>query len=350
MKPRLKKLRDQVIVITGASSGIGLSTARRAAQAGARLVLVARNEEALARICDELRSAGCEAEYVVADVADREQLERAGRVAMERFGGLDTWVNNAGVAIYGRNEDVPVEDQRRLFDTNFWGVVNGSVVAVRHLRERGGALINLGSELSDVAIPLQGVYAASKHAVRAYTDSLRMELEHEGAPISVTLIKPAGIDTMYLQHSKNYMDVEPKLPPPLYAPDVVAQAILHAAQHPKRDVFVGSASKLLSASNRIAPRLTDRLVEGLMFRMQRSKEPASDRERNSLHAPQQDLQERGGHGGRVRETSYYMRASTHPKTTGLLLVAAGLAVAALVQWRRGAPPFRRGLAGRLGWH
>jgi hypothetical protein len=131
---------------------------------------------------------------------------------------------------------------QRLFQTNYWGVVHGSLEAVKHMKTRGGgAIINLGSELSDHAVPLQGIYAASKHAVKAFTDSLRMELEKESAPIAVTLIKPAAIDTMFVAHAKNYMDKEPSLPPPVYAPELVAKAILYAAQHPKRDVFVGGA-------------------------------------------------------------------------------------------------------------
>jgi hypothetical protein len=167
---------------------------------------------------------------------------------MERFGRIDTWVNNAGVSIFGRNEDIPLEDMQRLFQTNYWGVVHGSLEAVKHMKTRGGgAIINLGSELSDRSIPLQGMYSASKHAVKAFTDSLRMELEKEGAPISVTLVKPAAIDTMFAVHAKNYMDKEPALPPPVYAPELVAKSILYAAQHPKRDVFVGGAAKALSA-------------------------------------------------------------------------------------------------------
>ncbi|MDR5763526.1 SDR family NAD(P)-dependent oxidoreductase, partial [Caballeronia sp. LZ035] len=157
MRIRLKPLDKQVIVITGATSGIGLVTARTAAKRGARLMLVSRDEKALSSLADELsRDRSDTVAYVVADVGDREQLQVAANEAISRFDGFDTWINNAGVSLYGRCIDVPLEDQRKLFDTNYWGVVNGSVVAVQHLRERGGALINLGSELSDVAIPLQG--------------------------------------------------------------------------------------------------------------------------------------------------------------------------------------------------
>src|SRR5205085_8956246 len=170
MNVQLKKLNEQVVVITGASSGIGLATARMAAKQGARLVLAARTEEALKQLADEITQAGGAAIYVVADVGREEDVRRIAAEAVARFGGFDTWVNDAGVSIYGKITDVPTEDLRRLFETNFWGVVYGSRAAAEHLRTRGGALINVGSALSDRALPLQGMYCASKHAVKGFTD------------------------------------------------------------------------------------------------------------------------------------------------------------------------------------
>ncbi|MGE5493660.1 MAG: SDR family oxidoreductase [Actinomycetota bacterium] len=309
MKHRLKKIQDQVMVITGATSGIGLTTARRAAERGARVVLVARNAEALGKITAEMAQAGREAAYVVADVARMEDVRRIADFARERFGGFDTWVNNAGISIFGRYEQVPLEDQRRLFDTNFWGVVHGSLVAVEELRHRGGAIINLGSEVSDVAVPLQGMYSASKHAVKGFTDSLRVEVEAAGDLISVTLIKPAAIDTLFVPHARNYMDVEPKLPAPIYAPEVVADAIIYAAQHPKRDIYAGGAAKLFSAGNRLMPRLIDKYLERFMFRQQRTTRPV-DRGEGALYSPGADLKERQGYEGHVCESSFYTRLTT----------------------------------------
>jgi NAD(P)-dependent dehydrogenase (short-subunit alcohol dehydrogenase family) len=205
MNIRLKKLNEQVMVITGATSGIGLVTARMAAGRGARLILAARNEEALRRLVNETAASGAQAVYVVANVGKQADVRRIAEKAIEHFGDFDTWVNNAGVSIYGRVLDVSMEDHRQLFETNYWGLVYGSQVAAEHLRQKGGALINIGSSLSDRAIPIQGTYCASKHAVKGYTDALRMELEEEGAPISVTLIKPSAIDTPYREHAKNYM-------------------------------------------------------------------------------------------------------------------------------------------------
>lgn len=336
MNIRLKPIAAQVIVITGASSGIGLTTARMAARRGARIVAVARNDDALRQVIQELTSQGHEAIHVTADVASEEDMRHVAQTAIERFGRIDTWVNNAGVSIFGRSEEVTIEDQRRLFDTNFWGVVNGSLAALPYLRGRGGALINLGSEVSEVAIPLQGIYSASKHAVKGYTDALRIELEAEKAPVSVTLIRPAAIDTLFVAHAKNYMDVRPKLPPPIYAPEVVADAILFAAEHPKRDLFVGAASRLLTTGARHTPRLVDRYLARFGIAQQRSRLPARGDQDGSLHRPGQDLMEREGAEGHVMESSLYTRSTMHSRALNTALMALGVFTAALWYGRRSA--------------
>jgi short-subunit dehydrogenase len=322
MKVRLKPIAEQVIVITGATSGIGLSTARMAVKQGARVVLAARNEQALKALQNELNSTGREhAAYVVADVSREEDVRKISDQALRAFGGFDTWFNNAAAAIYGRIEDVSIEDQQRLFETNFWGTVLGSRIALEHLRRHGGALLNMGSVVSDRAVPLQGAYSASKHAVKGFTDALRMEVEADGAPVSITLIKPGSIDTPYTRHAKNYMDVEPDVPAPVYSPRVVAKAVLHAAEHPVRDVMVGGGAKALSVSGTYMPRLTDKLMERTMVKAQQSPRSAQPHE-DALYAPTNGLDERGEHRGRVFESSVYTYASLHP-------VAAFAAVFAL---------------------
>ena len=332
---RHKNLGDQVLVITGASSGIGLVTAREAARRGARLVVAARAEEALQRLVEEIRRGGGEAVYVAADVGRQEDVERIRDAALRHFGGFDTWVNNAGVSIYGNMTEVSVEDMRRLFETNFWGVVYGSLTAARHLRGRGGAIINVGSVLSDRAVPVQGIYSASKHAVKGFTDALRMELEAEGAPVSVTLIKPSGIDTPYTRHAKNYMDKEPGIPPPVYAPETVAEAILHCAVTPERDVVVGGGGKALSVAEQYAPRLTDRMMEAAFFDMQQQQEPARPHPNNGIDGPSGTLEERGGQAAYVSESSLYTKAALHPFVTAAVLIGAGLALSLVVLPPRG---------------
>jgi short-subunit dehydrogenase len=327
MKP-LKNLGEQVIVITGASSGIGRATAKMAAKAGARLVLAARSETALDELVEEIIASGGEAIAVVADVGQEKDVDRIAATANSHFGGFDTWVNNAGVSIYGSLTEVPLEDQRRLFETNYWGVVYGSLVAAAHLSRNGGAIINVGSIVSDRAMPLQGAYSASKHAVKGFTDALRMELEHEEVPVSVTLIKPGAINTPYTQHAKNYLDVEPKFPPPVYAPEVVAEAILHCAQNPVRDLFVGGSGKALATAEKYAPRVTDKLMDLLAFDSQKSDKPNVDRDENGLDGPSGGGATHGNHEGYVAESSIYTQSVMHPLVAGgLLLAGIGLAYA-----------------------
>ncbi|HEX8233888.1 MAG TPA: SDR family oxidoreductase [Caulobacteraceae bacterium] len=327
--PKLKPLNEQVIVVTGASSGIGLATAQRAAKRGARVLLASRNHDALKAITDEINKDGGDAAYVVADVGVREDVERIAQCAAERFGGFDTWVNDAGVGIFARIEAVSEEDARRLFDTNFWGVVNGSQIALRQLKSRGGALINVGSIESDIAVPLHGVYAASKHAVKAFTDALRAELREEGAPVSVTLIKPGSIGTPMLQNFKNEMPEEARFPPPVYRPEDVALAILHAAVHPKQEIYVGSAAKMMSLSKRATPKLFDRIGSLIFMPLETQDEPNRTR-RDNLYAPAFDGQVRGEHPGMVRP-SLYTRASLHPVITGAALLTGLLAAAAIIK-------------------
>ena len=318
------------MVITGATSGIGLTTARMAAEKGAKLVLVARNEEALRELANELNASGTRAIYHAADVADESALRRAAEMAKETFGGFDTWVNNAGGSIYGRITDVPVEDLRRLFETNVWGVVNGSRIAVEHLREKGGALINLGSEVSDAPVPLQGMYSSSKHAVKGFTDALRMELEADKLPISVTLIKPTAIHTPFPENAKNYLPYEPQLPPPLYAPELVAEAILHCAATLTRDFFIGEMAKLHSSMSLNAPRAYDKMNEMIINSAQNSGEPATANRPDGLYETNSKLRERGAKSRFVLEDNLYQRAKIHPLVFGALAIGGGVAAAALI--------------------
>lgn len=335
MTIRLKPIEEQVIVITGASSGIGLVTARLAARAGARVVLTARNETDLEQAVRSIRDAGGRAVYHAADVANADEVDAVAHTALREFGRIDTWVNNAGVAMYGRIMDVSLEDMRRQFDILYWGQVHGSRTAVPHLREEGGALINVASALADRAIPLQGNYCAAKHAIKAFTESLRMELEEEGAPISVTLVKPGSIDTPLFDKARTYLGVEPQPVPPVYAPEIAARAILHCAQHPTRDVLIGGLGKMLSWS-RSAPRLTDRYMERSTFESQMTDEIAGFRPDN-LYAPVAwDGGERGSNWtGRTKRTSAYTMAALHPRVRRAAVFGAGALIGTWLMRRDG---------------
>ena len=252
-----KDLEHQTIVITGASSGIGLATAEMAAKKGARVVLSSRNIEDLEQICARLQESGCKVMCVKADVKSRADLEALRVAAESAFGTIDTWVNNAGGSIYGTVLDTPEGEARELFETNFWGLTYGSEIAVGALREKGGVLINLGSEVSARSIPLQGYYS-----VKAFTDALRMELEHDEVPVNVCLIRPTAINTPFPDHAVNHLKSgEPSLPEPCYHPDFVAEAILKCAVSPERDRYVGAPAKMSAMMEFIAPGMTDKRLE-----------------------------------------------------------------------------------------
>lgn len=329
MSVKLKPLADQVIVITGASSGIGLATARKAAQAGAAVVLASRNEDVLRAVCEEINQAGGRAHPVTGDVGSPEDVEKIARAAVARFERFDTWINDAGVGLYGELMQTPAADHERLFRTNYFGVVNGSLEAVKHFRKRGGpgAIINLGSVLSDVASPMMGAYSASKHAVKGFTDALRIELAREKAPIAVTLIKPSSVSSPFADHARNLMDRAATVPPPHYAPEVVADAILYAAQHPTRDLDVGAGARPLAFASAAAPGFSDKLLGMVMppLTRRRGAKPLGD----NLYEAGVDGQTEGAHL-RGRGFSVYTEAQKHPGVTVGLGALALTALAAFL--------------------
>jgi len=321
----LKPLSEQVMVITGASSGIGLAVARMAAAKGAKVVLAARSAEVLERVAREIEAERGQALAVPTDVADRAQVEALARAAVERFGRIDTWINDAGVSVWGRIDETPEADMRQLFDVNFWGVVHGSLAALPHLRESRGALINVGSLGSDYALPLQGVYSASKHAVKGFTDALRTELKHEGAQVSVTLIKPAGIGTPLARHARNHVGREARIPPPIYSPREAARVILRAATHPMRDAFVGGAAPMMSATAALAPRLMDLVAATVLYGIQQGKGPPQPGD--NLYQGLAEGEEHDAEAAPLARLSLYSRATNSSVTP---LLAAGLALGAAV--------------------
>jgi short-subunit dehydrogenase len=292
MKPQLKPIDQQVMVITGASSGIGLATALLAAERGAKLVLAARSAQTLESIAQKINAGGGEAVAVECDVADRAQTERVAGVAIEHFGRIDTWINNAGSAIYGRLDEITDDDNRRLFETNFWGVCNGSLSALPHLKRNGGALINVGSEVSETVMPLLGMYSASKHAVKGFTDALRIEIEQlDDAPVSITLIQPTSVNTPFPQHARNYMDEEPALPQPTIDPRKVAEAILKAATTPTRADKVGTMSVVNTMMGKLMPGIGAKIAAARVDEVKADRAPRNPL--GALHQPS----ERAGPAG-----------------------------------------------------
>ena len=251
---KLKPIEEQVVVVVGASSGIGREVALRFAERGASVVVAARSEPGLRSLVEEISARGGEGVYAVCDVADPDQVEGVAETAVQSFGRVDTWVNVAAVSVYARFEDTSPEEFRRVMEVNYLGQVHGALAALPRLRQAGGgALISISSVESIVSLPLHSSYSASKHAVEGVFEGLRRELMAEGAPISVTSVKPATINTPFFDNARNKLDVKPKGPPPIYEPGIVADCVLYAAEHPVRDLYAGGAGKTM-ALGRSSPR------------------------------------------------------------------------------------------------
>jgi NAD(P)-dependent dehydrogenase (short-subunit alcohol dehydrogenase family) len=325
---RLKPVRDQVVVIIGASSGIGRETALRFADRGAKVVTAARGEPGLRSLVDEIAARGGEAVYRVCDVADFAQVQAVAREASDRFGRIDTWVNVAATSVYGRFEETTPEEFRRVMEVNYLGQVHGALAALPHLRRAGGgALIAISSLESIVSLPLHASYSASKHAVEGAVDALRRELIAEGAPISVTSVKPGTINTPFFDNTRNKMDVRPQGPPPFYDPGVVADCVLYAAEHPVRDLFAGGAAKMMATTQMLAPKLVDAALARFGIPAERRNEPEHGGALGNLYAPRLgDSRRDGDFTSRARRLSVYTWMETHPATK---LIAAGTVLAGL---------------------
>ncbi len=325
-------LSDQVVVITGASQGIGRETALQVSARGGSVVVAARNEEALRGLAAQIEGQGGRAEVVVADVASYEDVERIGARAVERFGRVDTWVNNAAVSIYATVEQLEADEMERLVQVNLLGQMYGSKVAVGLMKPRGrGTIVNVGSALSDRAIPLQSAYVASKHGIAGFTEALRLELAHDEAGVDVVLILPSSIDTPLFAFARSKLGVQPMPVPPVYAPGVVAEAICHAAEHGGREIVVGGWGKLLTLGQWLSPSLTDRyMLQGnRMVESQKTERP-DDRRDNLFEPSTGPGSTTGAFGAGAKASSLYTRhIELHPvrkraAVAGLLLALATL--------------------------
>jgi NAD(P)-dependent dehydrogenase (short-subunit alcohol dehydrogenase family) len=325
------RLGGHVVVITGASSGIGRATASLFGRRGASVVLAARGLPALEAAAAEVAAAGGSALAVPTDVADWEQVQALAVAALERFGRIDTWVNGASVATYGDLVDVPMADIAQTMQINLLGQVHGLKAALTVMREQGsGTVIAISSGLGARCIPLQAPYCASKRGVIGLMESVRMEEQRAGSGVRLTTILPSSINTPLFDHALSTMGVRPAPVPPAYQPEAVAEAIVFAATHPRRDIYVGAAARQLDLLERLSPALTDRLLAtgGQVFRrQQRRREP--DTGRSNLHAPMDDGAGtvHGQFGRLALRHSLYTRTFGHHPHAGRLAAGAALALA-----------------------
>jgi NAD(P)-dependent dehydrogenase (short-subunit alcohol dehydrogenase family) len=282
----LKPLSEQVVVIMGASSGIGRETALQMARRGAKLVVAARDGEALSSLAEAVKREGGDALAVAADTSEMDEVRAVADAATERYGGFDTWVQGAAVAVYARFEETTPDEFRRLIDVNLMGNVHAALVALPHLRRRGaGAFVSISSVEARRAFPYHAAYAASKHAIDGLLEALRLELRQEGVPISVTNILPGSINTPLFDKARSRLGVKPMPIPPIYQPRTVAPVILYAAEHPVRELVAGGAAKALLTGQRISPRLLDAVLLRIGFRTQLSDQEKDELAGDNLEAP-----------------------------------------------------------------
>jgi NAD(P)-dependent dehydrogenase (short-subunit alcohol dehydrogenase family) len=283
---KLKPIEQQVVTVVGASSGIGRETALQFAKRRAKLVVSARTESGLASLVQEISDLGGEAIAVTADISDFEQVQKIADKTIDRFGQLDTWVNAAATAVIAPFEQVTPEEFKRVIEVNLMGPVYGAMVAMPLLRQTGrGAIITISSVEARRSMPLQSSYSASKHGLEGFMDALRSELKYEGFPISITNILPSVINTPFYNKARTKLGVKPTGIPPYYQPKLVADAILHAAEHPTRDLIVGDVGRLADFVQKIAPDLTDTLVGAIAIPGQRTNTIKAADDPNNLFEP-----------------------------------------------------------------
>lgn len=276
----------EVIVITGASAGVGRALARRFARVGAKLALIARDRDALEQTRAELEALGTQAIACPADVADAEAVFAAARQAEERLGPVDIWVNDAMVTVFSPLADMTPEEFRRVTEVTYLGFVHGTMAALRHMRPRNrGQIVQIGSALAYRGIPLQSAYCGAKHAIRGFTDALRVEQLHDRSGVHVTTVHLAAFNTPQFDWALSRMPKRAQPLPPIFQPEVAARAIVWAARHRRREVHVGWPAVKAIWGNKLMPRLADRMLIDKGYSGQLAHEPEDPQRPANLFEP-----------------------------------------------------------------
>jgi NAD(P)-dependent dehydrogenase (short-subunit alcohol dehydrogenase family) len=333
MEVKLKPIGAQAVVVFGASSGIGRIAALEFARKGAKVLVAARGEEGLKSLVEEIREMGGEAFYVVADAANFEQVKAVADKAVELFGRIDTWVHSAAALIFARFEQTEPEEFQRLIEVNLLGQIYGAKAALPHLKKHGGALIHLSSVESYRTVPFQSAYGASKHGINGFLKALRVELEHDEIPVSVTQILPHAINTPVYDKARNKMPFKARPIPPIYHPQIVADAILYAAENPIAELVAGGAGAVAVMTERVSPAFSEWFTKKVGFSAQTTDEENPGVYDGNLFEPVSGMDTvEGSFSDEQIESDPYTYVKTHPKVkTGLF--AAGGIIGGLLAWR-----------------
>ncbi|HSF09517.1 MAG TPA: SDR family oxidoreductase [Nitrospirales bacterium] len=327
-----KDQRPEVVVVTGASAGIGRATVRAFARRGGSLGLLARGQEGLEGARREVEKLGGHAVVVPTDVADPEQVERAAVTVEKAFGPIDIWINNAMVSVLSPVKDMTAEEFQRVTNVTYLGYVYGTLSALRRMLPRDrGVIIQVGSALAYRAIPLQSAYCGAKHAIKGFTESLRSELIHDGSRVRITMVHLPGVNTTQFGWIKSRLPYEPQPVPPIYQPEVMARAIVWSADHDRRELWVGMPTAKTIVGEKFIPGLLDYYLAEVAYTGQQTNIPGNpDRADNLLTPVPQD---RGAHGtfdDQARSSSFQLWASMN---RGWLAVA-GVGCLLSLGWAR----------------
>jgi len=323
----------QTVVITGASAGIARATARLYGARGANVGLIARGQAGLDGAAQDVVEAGGQALAVSTDVADHAQVEKAATEIEAQFGPIDVWINVAFASVFAPFAEITPDEFRRVTEVSYLGFVHGTMVALSRMRPRGaGTIVQVGSALSERAIPLQSAYCGAKHAINGFTESLRCELLHEGSSVHVTVVQMPAVNTPQFSWVLSRLPRHPQPVPPIYQPEVAAHGVLYAADHPQRKQYwVGGSTAATLLAQKVAPALLDRYLAKTGFDSQQTKQevPAGSRADNLFDpVDRPGGSDHGAHGAfddQSHQRSAQLWMSHHPALTGA--VAAGAAVA-----------------------
>jgi NAD(P)-dependent dehydrogenase (short-subunit alcohol dehydrogenase family) len=323
----------EVVVITGASAGVGRATALAFARRGACIGLLARGRDALDATRQDVEAAGGRAIVLPTDVADATQVDRAADAIVEAVGHIDIWVNNAMTSVFSPVQDLEADEVRRVTEVTYLGTVYGTMAALKRMRPRDrGSIVQVGSALAYRAIPLQAAYCAAKHAVQGFTESLRCELLHDKSRVRVTMVHLPAMNTPHFSWVKSRLPRRPQPVPPIYQPEIAAEAIVWAAHHDRREMQVGLPTVVAITSNKVLAGSFDRYLARNGYDSQQTDEPVEPNRRDNLWHPLPG--DRGAHGDfddRAASLSPHLGLNTHRAWVGLGLGLTAVASAAIVK-------------------
>ena len=324
--------KSEVVVITGASAGVGRATAHRFAQEGTRVALLARGSKALDGALAEVRAMGVEAIAVAVDVADAAQVEAAATRIEQELGPIDIWINAAMATIFAPVSEITAEEFRRATEVTYLGAVHGTMSALKRMRSRNhGKIVQVGSALAYCAVPLQSAYCGAKFAIRGFTDALRIELMHDKSKVSITMVQLSAFNTPQFQWGRTKLPRRPQPVPPIFQPEVAARGIHYAAHHDRRELWVGFPAVKAIIGNALAPWLADRILVKKGYAGQMGKEPVpADRPDNLFEPVDHDFGTHGRFDDRSRKFSAQLWVNTHREVVlagvlgGVLLMLGGV--------------------------